>query len=212
MTYASLQSDIQKYLQRTDADTIAQIPNFIFLAQHKLTSDLETMGIEDYVNGLFVPGVSGGAVLSKPGRWRRSLTFNYGSMTNNNTRTVLQYRSYEYLINYFPDRTQQGPPIYYADYGFSNWLVAPTPDQAYPYEISMIALPEPLSISVQTNWYTNYVPHLLLYGSLLQAQGFVRNSEMLPVWQQWYDQGVGSIRKQNSERIYDRGSKRNADA
>jgi hypothetical protein len=72
-------------------------------------------------------------------------------------------------------------------------------------------LPEPLSANVQTNWLTNYAPHVLLYGSLLQAQGFVRNLEMIPVWEKLYVDGVNALNKQDAERIYDRSTKRDSD-
>lgn len=211
MTYNSLLSMVQDYLQRTDQATINEIPNFIFLAQHQACIDIKNVGFENYVNGIFVPGVNGGAVIPKPGRWRRTISFNYGSGTNNNTRNIIEPKSYEFLVDYWPDRTQQAPPLYYADYGFSNWLIAPTPDQAYPFEIAFLELLEPLSVNMQTNWLTNYAPQALLYGSLIQAQGYVRNLEMLPLWEKMYQQAVAGLNAQDAERIYDRSTKRNSD-
>ncbi len=211
MTYNSLTETIQAYLQRSDSETIAQIPNFIFLAEQKACTEIKNLGLEQYVNGVFVAGVNGGAVLQKPGRWRRTISFIYGSGTNNAERKVLQPRSYEYLINEWPNRNLMAAPQYYADYGFSHWLIAPTPDETYPFEISYMELPEPLSANVQTNWLTNYAPHVLLYGSLLQAQGFVRNLEMIPVWEKLYVDGVNALNKQDAERIYDRSTKRDSD-
>lgn len=211
MTYDSLVANIQSYLQRVDTTTINQIPTFIFLAEHQCAVDIESLGLEQYVNGQFIPGIDGGAVIAKPARWRRTIAFNYGQGVNNNSRKNLKTRGYEFLIDYWPDRTQTAPPEYYADYGFTHWLVAPTPDQAYPFEIAYLELPQPLSVNVQTNWLTNYAPQVLLYGSLLQAQGFVRNPEMIPIWQQWYEKGVAALNKQDKQRITDRGSQRDAD-
>jgi hypothetical protein len=211
MTYNSLLLQVQDYLQRTDADTIAQIPNFVFLAQHQLCTDLEVLGIEQYINGVFIPGVAGGAVIQKPGGWRRTLSFNYGNGTNFATRNILETRSYEYLVNYWPTRSSTNPPLYYADYGFSDWLIAPTPDQAYPYEICYIGLPVPLSINVQTNWWTNYAPHALFFGAMIQSSYFVRNPESLQFWQNSYDKAISGLKQQDIKRIIDRSTKRDAD-
>lgn len=211
MTYNSLVNDIQTYLQRTDAETIAKIPTFIFLAEHKATTDIKNLGLEQYVNGTFIAGVNGGAVIQKPGRWRRTITFNFGQGENNEERAIIQPRSYEYLVKYWPNRNLLGVPEFYADYGFSHWLVAPTPNDTYPFEIAYMELPQPLSENIQTNWLTNYAPHVLLYGCLLQAQGFVRNTEMLPIWTQWYKEGVDALNAQDTQRIWDRSTKRGSD-
>jgi hypothetical protein len=210
MTYTSLVNDIQTYLQRTDAETIAKIPTFIFLAENVITAKLQSLGIVQVVNGVFIPGVNGGAVLQKPGGWRRTISFNIGTGEDNETRTILQPREYEFLIDYWPNRNEQAVPEFYADYDFSHWLIAPTPDEAYPFEISYVGMPQPLSINSQTNWLTNYAPHVLLYGSLLQAQGFVRNMEMVPLWTQWYTDGIQDLIKQEEARITDRSTKRDS--
>lgn len=211
MTYDSLVQNLKDYLQREDTETINNIPNFIFFAQQKACSDIKNIGLELYVNGTFVPGVDGGAVIPKPGGWRRTISFNYGSGALNSTRTFLKLASYEWLNDYWPNRSLTSPPEYYSDYGFDHWLIAPTPDFAYPFEIAYIGLPEPINAQAQTNWFTNYAPHVLLYGSLIQAQPFVRNLEMFPAWDKLYRESVDAINKQDEDRIYDRSSRRNSD-
>lgn len=211
MTYNSLVSDIRSYLQRGDADTIDKIPTFISLAEHQATLDIENIGLEQYVNGTLIPGVNGGAVIPKPGRWRRTISFIIGTGTGFESRKVIAPRSYEYLQNYWPDRNLQAEPEFYSDYGFTHWLLAPTPGLSYPFEIAYLEMPQPLSANVQTNWLTNYAPQALLYGSLLQAQGFVRNPEMLPLWQNWYEKSVAGLNRQDKERINDRTTKRDSD-
>lgn len=210
MTYNSLVADIQSYLQRVDAATIAKIPTFIFLAEQKASNEIESLGLVQFVNGQFVAGVNGGAVIAKPGRWRRTISFNFGQGENNEERVVLLPMDYEVLLQYWPNRNELGVPEFYSDYNFTHWLVAPTPNDTYPFEIAYLELPQPLSVNVQTNWLTNYAPHVLLYGSLLQAQGFVRNPEMMPIWKAAYDEGVATLNRQEKMRINDRTTKRDA--
>ena len=52
------------------------------------------------------------------------------------SRTALFPRSYEYCRAYAPDDTVRGAPLFYADYDYSNWLFAPTPDANYSFSIS----------------------------------------------------------------------------
>lgn len=208
MTYNSLVLQIQSYLNRTDADTIAQIPNFIYQAEQRICRESKNIGLEQYVTGNFIIN---NPVITKPGRWRRTLSINYGTGVNNNTVNQLYLRSYEFLRTYWSDPTISGLPLYYSDYGFSHILIAPTPQAAYPIQIIYLELPNPISIANQTNWLTDYAPDLLLYASLLEAIPFLKNDERIPVWEKMYDRGLASINGQDDMRVEDRASNRGSD-
>lgn len=203
MTYNSLVAQIEEYLNRLDAETLAQIPNFISQAEQRICREAENIGTESYVVGNFIAGTS---VYPKPGRWRRTLAINFGSGDGFNNRNPIFDRSYDYVRRYWPNDTVQGVPQFYADYGYSNWLFAPTPDDNYPFEVSYLELPEQLTPSNQTNWITDYAPDVLLYASLLEAMPFLKNDERIPVWQGYYQRGVNSLKTQNHSRLLDRQS------
>lgn len=208
MTYTSLTNQILDYLNRHDQDTINEVPNFISQAEQRIARESKNLGLEVYVTGTFIPTTS---VYPKPARWRRNLTFNYGTGNNNNTRNQVTLRSYEYVRSYWPDSTQTGLPLYYCDYGFSNFLVCPTPAAAYPFELGYLQLPEPLTIDNQTNWITNYAPDLILYASLLEAIPFLKNDERAQIWLEYYKRALDSVNSQDDLRVTDRASNRSSD-
>ena len=208
MTYNSLVNEVLDYLNRADATVVANVPNFIYQAEQRIARESKTLGIESYVVSTFIPGT---AVYPKPSLWRRNLSLNYGVGPNNNTRTQMYLRTYEFSLQRWPDRTQTAAPLYYSDYGYSNLLVFPTPDLAYPFEFCFLALPDPISIINQTNWLTNYAPDALLYGTLLEAVPFLKDDERVPVWQQYFDRALKSINDQDDQRVLDRASNRGAD-
>lgn len=208
MTYTSLVDQILSYLNRNDVDTIDQVPNFIYQAEQRICREVKSIGIEAYVTNTFTPTVN---TFLKPARWRRTLSFQIGIDTNLNTRIPLFLRTYDYLRNYWPDDTQTAQPVYYADYGYDHFIIAPTPDQSYPFEISYIELPEPLGLSVSTNWITNNAPDLLLYASLLEAVSYLKVDQRAPLWQSYYDRALSSINAQDEQRYQDRQSNRKAD-
>lgn len=208
MTFNSLSAQILSYMIRTDADTIAQVPNFISQAQQRICREAKTIGLEQYVTGNFIVN---NPVLSKPARWRRSLSFNFGTGVGNNTRNPIALRTYEFLRNYWPNGTLVAPPKFYSDYGYTHLLVAPTPDQAYPFEYAYLELPDPITVNNQTNWLTDYVPDVLLYASLLEAVSYLQNDERIPVWQSMYKQGIDSLNGQDTLRYTDRQSDRSSD-
>ena len=208
MTYNSLVSLISSYLSRSDDSTIARIPDFISQAEQRICRESKTIGLLSYVEGTFTPTES---VIQKPARWRRTITFNYGNGPGNNTRNQIRRRTYEYLRSYWPNSTETGEPLFYSDYGYSNFLIAPTPDQAYPFEIGYLELPVPLTPQNQTNWLTNYAPDLILYGSLLEAIPFLKNDERIQLWLDFYKRALSSVNSQDDARKTDRASNMESD-
>jgi hypothetical protein len=210
MTFTTLQEDVRRYLERgssyaSDPVVYDQIPRLINLAERRIARELKIQGFINIVTGTLQAGVS---VYAKPDRWRDTVSINIGTGVNNNTRKILFTRAYEYLLNYWPDRTATDRPIFYGDYDYTHWLIAPTPDADYPFEILYYELPPLLDDVVQTNWLTEYAPQLLLYGTLLEATPFLKNDERIPVWQSMYDRSAAMLNGEDLAKILDRSSVR----
>jgi hypothetical protein len=94
-----------------------------------------------------------------------------------------------------------GVPRYFADYDYEHFFIAPTPDIAYPFELSYYERPTPLSPSMQTNWTTQYAPQLLLYASLLEAMPFLKTGERMAEFQALYDRALQGVMKEDQERV-----------
>jgi hypothetical protein len=213
MTYNSLVTDITNWINTTNTTTLAEIPNFIYLTEQEICRKFRTIGYLIYVHGAFIPNAqAGGMVLAKPLRWRANVSFTCANAVNGNVCNILQLRTYEYLRDYFPDVTATpGLPLFYSDYAYNNWLVAPMPDLAYPYEIGYIEMPVPLTINQQTNWLTNNAPDALLWGSLCKAIPFLKDDERIPMWQASYKDALESLNMIDKTNFYDRVSKRDSD-
>jgi hypothetical protein len=198
MTYASLVTDISSYLERTDTATLEKIPTFIMLAEQVISSEIQFLGNLTVVTSTMTVGEP---IIVKPARWRKTVSVN---LIKNNQREPVFLRKYEYLRNYWPNANQTSTPIYYCDYDYTHWLVAPTPDLAYNYEILYYERVQPLDVTNQTNWFTQYAPQAMLYGSLLQAMPFLKNDERIPMWQAQYDKVIATLKTEDVARIGDR--------
>jgi hypothetical protein len=210
MTYSSLLVDLRRYLERgftlaTDEIVYQQLPRLINLAERRIATELKIQGLINVVEGTFTAGQ---AVYPKPDRWRGTVSFNFGNGDNNANYNQLFPRSYEYIREYWPDRSKTDTPLFYADYDYNHWLISPTPDQNYPFEILVYQLLPLLDDSNQTNWLTEYAPQLLLYGSLLEAEPFLKNDDRIPTWQQMYDRALQAINEQDMQKILDRSARR----
>lgn len=207
-TYNSLVEQVINYSERTQTSFVNTIDTFITLAMDRITKDCKTLGAEVYVVSAFTPN---SPVIQKPAMWRNTITFNVGNGTNNNTRNEVLQRSYEYCREYTPDDTVTGLPVYFCDYGYSNWLVVPTPDQAYPFEVAYLQEFGPLDITHQTNWLTQYAPQLLFYAVMLETMLYLKDNESSPIWEDRYNKALASVMNEDRERITTRQSQRDKD-
>ena len=198
MTYDSLVENIQSYLERSDDATIEKIPLFIMLAEQIIASQIKFLGNMTVNTSTMVIGQP---IIDKPARWHKTVSMN---VTVAGQKQPVLLRKYEYLREYNPDATVTGAPEYYGDYDYTHWLVAPSPNLAYEYEVLYYERLQPLDSSNQTNWFTIYAPQALLYGSLLQAMPYVKNDERMPMWQQNYDLIIQTLKAEDLQRIGDR--------
>jgi hypothetical protein len=198
MTYDSLVENIQSYLERTDAGTIAKIPLFIMLAEQVIAAEIKFLGNLTVNTSQMVANEN---VIDKPARWHKTVSMN---ITVAGKRQPVLLRKYEYIRNYWPDPAETDVPLFYCDYDYTHWMVGPTPDVAYNFEVLYYERAQPLDSSNQTNWFTVYAPQALLYGSLLQAMPFLKNDDRIPMWEAQYKQIMDVLKTEDKLRIADR--------
>jgi len=207
MTFTSLQDDLRNYLERgtsVDLTVFAQLPRLINLAERDIARSLKIQGFINVVTSSMTIGTS---VYAKPDRWRDTVSIGFG-VGASQVRTSLFPRSYEYCREYWPDSSLTDKPEFYADYNYTHWLIVPTPDVAYPYEVVYYELPALLDASNQTNWLTDYAPNALLHGSLLQATPFLMDDKRIQVWQGIYETDLSKLNGEDLQKIIDRSVSR----
>lgn len=208
MTFDSLKTDLQRYLERGDVDdptVFEQLPRLINLAERAIVTELKLLGMLDVVTTNLISGTS---VYAKPDLWRETVSMNFGTGLDNNLRVQLFPRAYEYCRMYWPNSNDRDVPEFYADYNYTHWLIVPTPVATYPIEINYYQQPPYLGDSNQTNWLSMYQPNLLLYRSLLEATPFLKNDERIPVWQSMYSSMKDAVNVQDLQKIIDRSTTR----
>jgi len=198
MTYNSLTSMVLSYLERSDPSTIAAIPTFITLAEFEIAQEIKTLGQLQVVTASMQAGTPN---IQKPARWRKTVSMTL-TLASGQTQPVL-LRKLEYLQNYWPNAASTATPVYYADSDYEHWYVAPTPDQAYNFEVLFYERIAPLSSTNQTNWLTQYAPNAMLYGTLLQAMLFLKNDNRA-VFQQKYTEAITALKTEDISRVGDR--------
>lgn len=220
MTFDSLQDDVRNYLERgsvNDPTVYEQLPALINFAERRISRELKILGFKLPANFVMQAGV---ATYAKPDRWRETASMNVGdSAVGTAVRNQMYPRSYEYIRNYWPDDSAtwfsvygvQGVPLFYSDYDYQHFIVAPTPDQAYPCELVYYEQPPLLDITNQVNWITQYTPRLLLYATLIEASVFIKKDDRVATWQSLFDREAGMVNGEDQGRMMDDNTARQKD-
>ncbi len=202
VNYNSLITEIAAEFNRNDAVFLTQCPWFISFAEQMLFVDFSHLGNEDYLVGNFVP-MNG--VINKPALWGDTLTFTYKDPLGK--LVILERVAYEYCRKYINDPATQNTlyqPTYYTDYGYNRWLIVPTPQFDFQYEIAYLQKIIPLSLSQQTNWNTTYAYDLLFACCCYWAALYLQNDTLIALWERIYKERLDQYNKYNKGRKADR--------
>ena len=195
MTYDNLVADVISYMERDDVGFVAQIPSLIGLAESAIAAELKSLLQLTVVETTLAQNQT---VLNKPARWRKTI-----SMKTNGKPMLM--RSQDYIAQYLSE-SDPGVPLYYAEYDYNNWNFAPQPDTDYPVEIIYYSEIQPLDSANQQNLFTRECPQAMLFGTLLQAQGYLKALDKLPVWKGYYTDAIAALKKEDQSRRIDRNT------
>ena len=190
-TFTELKDAIADWLDRSDLT--ARIPDFIALAEARLNRELRIRPME--VRSVAYT-TSGQKYFNLPGGYIQMRNI----QLNTNPTTPLEYITPEMLDRLYGSSVT-GKPRAYTLIGDEIQL-APIPDSAYELEMAFYEKFTPLGNgsagTVTNNWLTANAPDVLLYGSLMEAEPFIKNDERVPVWLNGYSNAIDKLQKADS--------------
>lgn len=182
LTYATLQTTVMDYLDRSDLTTV--LPTFIELFEAKIIRKLRHWRMEAVTT---LTTVAAQRYVSLPAGWFE-------------TRTIVREGSPRVVMEPLPlplldDRSEAtGAPNYYNVEGGLLYM-DPTPDTEYSLTIAYYKF-DALSDSNTTNWLLTYYPDIYVYGTLLEAEAYLMNDPRLPMWKQAFDEAMMDLQKE----------------
>ncbi len=197
LTYDSLITTVEQYLERNDAAVVDRIPTFISLCEFGIAQQIKTLGQIEVAQGTFL---AGNPVVQKPARWRKTVSMSVGA-----GKSPMFLRKYEYLTNYAA-QSAPGQPLYYGDYDADNWFITPIPDVDYQFETLVYQRVQPLSSANQTNWFTNNAPNVMIYGTLTQAMSYLKSDARIATFKGQYDEAMAALKAEDVTRTGDRSA------
>ena len=197
-TYAEVVDQIRSYTE-TDSTvlTTAIVNDFINQAELRIFREVDLDVFRAYQ---FATLTQGNEFVTLPGATPSTMSFVrtasiYPSTgTDANVRTYLLQKDISYMTEYWPNRTTQNKPRYYAMWDQNTIYLAPTPDTAYKIELALNRNETGLSATNTTTWVSTNAPQVLLYGCLIEAFKYLKGPyDLLAQYDKSYQQAVQGL-------------------
>ena len=186
--FSDLQTSVANYLGRSDLTS--QIPDFISLAELRLSRDIRTRRMLKTSTATMTVG---DPTVGLPSDFLAIRDVYIQGLP----RTVVSYLSPSaFSSNARAD--QAGLPVFYT-LRANELEFAPYPDSAYVVQMLYYFKPAALSVSNTSNEFMANYPDALLYASLLEAEPYLMNDQRAITWANLYNQAIDRINTSDEE-------------
>ena len=193
-TYSELKAAVANFLARTDLT--AQIPDFIQLAEARMSRELETRSQEKRATATLT---ANDEYVALPTDLREVREVKLNTSPN----TVLEYRSPTALDSQFSGAG--GKPLAYSIVG-NEIKFRPIPDSAYTAEIVYIGSLDALSDSNATNNILSRHPDAYLSGALAEAYVYLMDDARAQLYDGKFGRAIEEIKKDEQRAHYGTGT------
>lgn len=188
-TYATLLARVEAELARDDLTT--DFPYWLSLAENRISREVKPRGFEVYVTSTLT---TSDPYVTPPARIKDMIAFFV--IDADGDRKIVKRRTYSWLRSYTPAITTLGLPKFYSDMGSIKFIVGPTPDANYTFELAYFEELQPLDANNTTNWLTENAADLLFYGTLLESAPALRSDPRIQTWTVMFDRYKQSLQAQ----------------
>lgn len=176
-SYNDLIAAIQSWAEDDSTEFVAAMQDIVGKGESRLYTDLNLEIFDTIASGTFTINVQTQAV--KPGTWQNTRSM-WVEPVGGGARTYMERRTVEFIVDFQPDETvDTGLPLYFAELDTTQYLVAPSPDQAYPFTCRQISQESTLILSVgqQNTWLGDNVGDILLDSCMIEAEQYIKSDQ-----------------------------------
>jgi len=188
MNYSQLVTLIQDYVQSTETSFVANIPNFVQLAEERIFNSVQIPDIRRNQIGTLTPS---NKYLSVPADWLA--TFSLAVIAADGSQSFLLDKDVNFIRECYPDPSTNGVPKFYAIFDANTFILGPTPDSNYQVELHYYYYPESI-VTAGTSWLGNNFETVLLYGALREAYIYLKGeADMIANYEQKYQEALAQL-------------------
>ena len=190
-TYATLKTAIQDYMDNDETTFANNLDNFIKATEEDILKNVELNFYRKNVTGT---ATSGSAYLGMPSDFLAPFSL---AVISSSVYYYLLLKHPSFIRDYTPNASTTGQPKYYGEFDNDTFILAPTPDDNYSFELHYFYRPTSLTAGASdgTTYLSTNMPNVMLSGSLLQAAIFMKlDAAETGTYKQNYDQDIMQLK------------------
>ena len=182
-TYGELKQAIQDFTENDETGFVTNLPVFIRAAEDRI---LVNVDLENFRKNATSTTSANDEYLSTPSDFLAPFSL---FIKTAGSEGFLLEKDVNFIREAYPDRTSTAKPKYYGFFDATatvgagnvqaNFILGPTPDQAYAVELHYYYRPASLTAGADTEytWLSSNAPNALLYGSLIEAYIYMKGEQ-----------------------------------
>jgi hypothetical protein len=188
MSYTTLKTKIQNFIENDGSEFVASIDDIIAQAEAMVFQRLPNLPcFRNTFTGTLITNTSDYTIANA--RMIRQVC-----ITDSSNKVYLNHRVDSYLRDYWPNSSSTGTPIMYSTKSSGNdgtiITIAPTPSADLAYQVDFIAPETGLSSSNTTTWVDTNAPNVLLSAALYESSAFLKAPETLQLYKTQFEEAV----------------------
>ena len=189
-TLATLKSTVQDYCETAETTFVADLDKFIKESEERILKNVELPVFRKNVTG---SAASSNTYLSTPTDFLAPYSL---AVISSSVYSYLLFKHVSFIRDFTPNPATTGTPKYYALFDDNTFMLAPTPDQNYSFELHYKYRPASLTTTsgTDTTWLSLNAPDALLYGTLVEAATFLKVPEEVAQYEQRFVQAINSLK------------------
>lgn len=181
-TYADLVQAVSDQMHRSDL--AAYVPTWVALAESRIWRELRA---RQMIGNATLVTVAGTNAVALPQDWLETENITLLAGINR----PLHVTTPEVMDEKWPANGSTGMPVDYTVVG-NNIILGPSPDAAYSISIDYYQRPVSLTVTL-VSWLLSNHPGIYLAGVMHEACIQTRDTDMLPVWAQRFQDELQSL-------------------
>lgn len=182
-TYAELKQAIKDFTENDETGFVTNIPVFIRAAEDRIIVNVD---LENFRKNATSALTQDNEYLSTPSDFLAPFSL---FVSTAGKQGFLLEKDVNFMREAYPDRTVTGTPKYYGFFDATataaagqvqaNFILGPTPDQAYTVELHYYYRPASLTAGADNEytWLSKNATNALLYGSLIEAYIYMKGEQ-----------------------------------
>lgn len=190
-TLATLKTAVKDYCETSESTFDTQLTTFIQEAEERILKNVELPDFRKNVTGT---STASSTYLSTPSDFLSPYSL---AVISSSVYNYLLFKHVSFVRDYTPNPATTGLPKYYAVFDENTFILAPTPDSNYTFELHYKHRPASLTAGADsgTTWLSTNAPDALLYGTLVEAATFLKVPEEVAQYEQRFVSATAALKR-----------------